>query len=110
MVIVKDRGSGRSCCLRSARAFSRTAASEGKRSLRTCSATKRCQCSDSGTFTSGSTALKLWELSPTRHGQRLLKIDHGLLTHSEEPLLGTVEIGDQRHDRREREDEREERQ
>ena len=66
--------------------------------------------SDSGAFTSGSTALKLWELSPTRRGQRLLKIDHGLLTHSEKPLLGTVEIGDQRHDRREREDEREERQ
>ena len=55
-----------------------------------------------------SAALKLWEVSPTRRGQRLLKIDQGLLTHSEEPLLGTVEIGDQRHDRREREDEREE--
>ena len=39
------------------------AASEGKRPLRTCSATKRCQCSDSGTFTSGSTTLKLWEPS-----------------------------------------------
>jgi len=52
----------------------------------------------------------VWELSPTRRGQRLLKIDHDLLTHSEKPLLGTVEIGDQGHDRREREDEREERQ
>ena len=52
----------------------------------------------------------VWELSPTRRGQHLLKIDHGLLTHAEKPLLGAVEIGDQRHDRREREDEREERQ
>ena len=55
-----------------------------------------------------SATLKLWELSPTRRGQRLLKIDYGLLTLSEEPLLGTVEIGDQRHNRREREDDREE--
>ena len=75
-----------------------------------CASRRGCTPRSRGTFTSGSTALKLWELSPTRCGQRLLKIDHGLLTHSEKPLLGTVEIGDQRHDRREREDEREKRQ
>jgi hypothetical protein len=43
--------------------------------------------------------------SRTWRHERIAEIGQGLLTDSKQSFLGTVEIGDERHDRREREDE-----